>query len=84
MKPSSSVPVSLYKQRMREAQLMDNSLSLVDREEAGRDIEEPTESYEDDRDRDGEKDDNDLEFFNVSSSIQVSNIKFKQYVNANI
>ena len=69
---NSSVPVSLYKQRMREAQLMDNCLSLADQELVGGEIEEEAiKSVEDDRDRDGEKDDADLEFFHVSSSVEV-------------
>ena len=68
---NSSVPVSLYKQRMREAQLMDNCLSLADQELVGGEVEEAIKSLEDDRDRDGEKDDADLEFFHVSSSVEV-------------
>jgi len=59
---------------MREAQLMDNCLCLADEEVVGGEVEEALKSLEDDRDRDGEKDEADLEFFRVSSSIEVSNL----------
>ena len=50
---------------------MDNCLSLADQELVGGEVEEAIKSLEDDRDRDGEKDDADLEFFHVCSSVEV-------------